>query len=160
MVVKQGQEISPYEKLYGVKPSMDLIYVFGCHVFAHVSVDSWSKTDAKSRTTINLGPAENLNGFLLYDPIMRNTFQCSSVLFDEYIFGIPKLKEQTLKKKMLEYYHSEDIEPFNELKSKLMHRNSREIRSAETDLPYPHDDQYEQDKSDNEYVDDYSSQRV
>ena len=87
------QEISPYEKLYGVKPSMDLIHVFGCHAFAHVSVDSQLKTDAKSRATINLGTAKNLNGFLLYDPIMRNTFQCSSVLFDEYAFGISELKE-------------------------------------------------------------------
>ena len=48
----------------------------------------------------------------------------------------------------------------NELKSKLMHRNSREIRSAETDPPYTHNNQYEQDKSNNEYVDDKSSQRV
>ena len=40
MVIKQRQEISLYEKLYGVKPSMDLICVFGCHAFAHVSVDS------------------------------------------------------------------------------------------------------------------------
>ena len=40
MVVKQEQEILPYEKLYGVKPSMDLICVFGCYAFAHVSVDS------------------------------------------------------------------------------------------------------------------------
>ena len=128
MVVKQGQEILPYEKLYGVKPSMDLICVFEYHVFTHISVDSWSKTDAKSRATI--GSAENLNGFLLYDPIIRNTFQCSSVLFDEYAFGIPELKEQTLKKKILKYYHSKDIEPFDELKSKLMCRNSKEIRSA------------------------------
>ena len=58
---------------------------------------------------------------------------------------------------MLKYYHPEDIKPFDELKSKLMCRNSKEIKSAETDPPYIHDDQYEQDKSDNEYVDDYSS---
>ena len=93
MVVKQGQEISPYEKLYGVKPSMDLICVFGCHTFAHVPIDSQSKTDVKSKATINLGPAKNLNGFLLYDLITRNTFQCSSALFDEYAFGISELKE-------------------------------------------------------------------
>ena len=58
---------------------------------------------------------------------------------------------------MPEYYYPEDIEPFDELKSKPMCRNLREIRSAETDPPYTHDNQYEQNKSDNEYVDDYSS---
>ena len=47
-MVKEGQEITPFEKLYETKPSMNLIQTFGCHAFAHISCDQCSKTDLKS----------------------------------------------------------------------------------------------------------------
>ena len=37
MTVKEGEKIIPFEKLYKRKPSMDLIRIFGCHAFTHVS---------------------------------------------------------------------------------------------------------------------------
>ena len=36
LMVKEGQEITPFEKLYETKPSMNLIRTFGCHAFAHI----------------------------------------------------------------------------------------------------------------------------
>ena len=54
-----------------------------------------SKTDLVLRAGINLGHAENMHGFLLYDLIQWKTFQSSSVLFDEYAFGISELKKRS-----------------------------------------------------------------
>ena len=36
MTVKEGEKITPLEKLYERKPSMDLIRTFGCHTFTHI----------------------------------------------------------------------------------------------------------------------------
>ena len=34
--MKEGEEISPFQKLYGHKPNIELIRPFGCHAFAHI----------------------------------------------------------------------------------------------------------------------------
>ena len=49
LMVKEGQEITPFEKLYKTKPSMNLIQTFGCHAFIYISHDQCSKTDPKSK---------------------------------------------------------------------------------------------------------------
>ena len=69
MIVKEGEKIIPLEKLYERKPSMDLIRTFGCHAFTYISQEMHSKTDPVSRVGINLGPANNMHGFLLFDSI-------------------------------------------------------------------------------------------
>ena len=104
MTVKEGEKITPLEKLYERKPSLDLIRTFGCHAFAHISQEMCSKTDFVSRAGINLEPANNMHGFLLFDLIQQKTFQSSSVLFDEYAFEIPELKKRSALGRLLRYY--------------------------------------------------------
>ena len=104
MTVKEGEKITPLEKLYERKPSMDLIRIFGCHAFTHISQEMRSKTDFVSRAGINLGPADNMHGFLLFDLIQQKTFQSSSILFDEYAFGIPELKKRSALGRLPRYY--------------------------------------------------------
>ena len=95
MIMKEGEKITPLEKLYERKPSMDLIRTFGCHVFTHVPQEMCFKTD----------PAlDNMYGFLLFDLIQQKTFQSSSVLFDEYAFGISELKKRSALGRLLRYY--------------------------------------------------------
>ena len=48
LMVKEEQEIIPFEKLYEIKPSMNLIQTFGCYAFAHIPHNQYSKTDSKS----------------------------------------------------------------------------------------------------------------
>ena len=48
LMIKEGQEITPFEKLYETKPSMNLIQTFGYHAFAHILCNQCSKTDLKS----------------------------------------------------------------------------------------------------------------
>ena len=63
-----------------------------------------SKTDPISRAGINLGPADNMHGFLLFDPIQQKTFQSLSILFDEYAFGISELKKRSPLGRLPRYY--------------------------------------------------------
>ena len=104
ITVKEDKKITSLEKLYERKPSMDLIKTFGCHAFTHISQEMRSKTDPVSRAGINLGPANNMHGFLLFDLIQQKTFQSLSVLFDEYAFGIPELKKRSALGRLPRYY--------------------------------------------------------
>ena len=64
------------------------------------------KTNFVLRAGINLGSVDNMHGFLLFDLIQQKTFQSSSILFDEYAFGIPELKKRSAlekKKKNMEF---------------------------------------------------------
>ena len=63
-----------------------------------------SKTNSVSRAGINLGLADNMHGFLLFNPIQQKTFQSSSILFDEYAFGIPELKKRSALERLPRYY--------------------------------------------------------
>ena len=63
-----------------------------------------SKTDPVSRAGINLGPADNIHGFLLFDLIQQKTFQSLSILFDEYAFEIPELKKRSALERLPRYY--------------------------------------------------------
>ena len=45
----------------------------------------------KACLVIYLGPSEKINGYILYDPVKRTIFESSSVVFDEYVFGVSNL---------------------------------------------------------------------
>ena len=61
-----------------------------------------------------------MNGFLLYDLIAMKTFQCSNILFDEYVFGISKLKERIKNKKMPSFYDQAKYEDNKEIRNLLV----------------------------------------
>ena len=153
-MVKERQEITPFEKLYEIKPSMNLIWTFGCHAFAYIPCNQYSKTDPKSQAAINLGPAENMNEFLLYNPIAMKTFQCFNVLFDEYAFGIPELKERIKNKKMLSYYDQVKYEDNEEIRNLPVWTRMDDLKNWNiglmNDPPYEHDEKYEWDEFDDE----------
>ena len=89
--MKEGEEISPFQKLYGCKPNIELICPFGCHAFAHISQKNKTKLMPKAHPVIYLGPSEKINGFILYDPVKKTIFESSSVVFDKYVFGVLNL---------------------------------------------------------------------
>ena len=104
MTVKEGEKITSFEKLYERKPSIDLIRTFSCHTFTHVPQEIHSKTDLVSKARINLRLVNNIHGFLLFNLIQQKTFQSSSILFDEYAFGILELKKRSALGRLLRYY--------------------------------------------------------
>ena len=90
-IVKEGEEISPFQKLYSHKPNIELIHPFGCYAFAHIPRKNRTKLMPKACPVIYLGPSEKINGYILYDPVKKTIFESSSVVFDEYVFGVSNL---------------------------------------------------------------------
>ena len=45
----------------------------------------------KACPAIYLSPSEKINSYILYDPVKKTIFESSSVVFDEYIFGVSNL---------------------------------------------------------------------
>ena len=45
----------------------------------------------KAHPTIYLSPSEKINDYILYDPVKKTIFESSSVVFDEYVFGVLNL---------------------------------------------------------------------
>ena len=90
-IVKEGEEISPFQKLYGRKPNIELICHFGCHAFTHIPRKNRTKLMPKVCPVIYLGPSEKINGYILYDPVKKTIFESSSVVFDKYVFGVSNL---------------------------------------------------------------------
>ena len=45
----------------------------------------------KAYPTIYLSLSEKINNYILYDPVKKTIFESSSVVFDEYVFGVSNL---------------------------------------------------------------------
>ena len=58
---------TPYEAIYGLKPKIGHLRVFGCTAYSHISQDKRQKLDTKTRKCIFLGYSSNRKGYQLYD---------------------------------------------------------------------------------------------
>ena len=97
--------ISGYEMIWNKKPDCELIHPFGCHGYAWRSKRTRKRSGnpSKTRPCLYMGPAIDAAGYRCYDPFSKKMFQQSSVLFDEYLFGIPELvKKNKGHKKFME----------------------------------------------------------
>ena len=86
--MKEGEEISLFQKLYSHKPNIKLIHPFGCYAFVHISQKNRTKLMPKACPAIYLSFSEKINGYILYDPVKKTIFESSSVIFDKYVFGV------------------------------------------------------------------------
>ena len=102
--MKEGKEIFPFQKLYGCKPNIELIHPFGCHAFAHISQKNRTKLMLKAHPVIYLGLSEKINGYILYDPVKKTIFESSSVIFDEYVFGVLNLLKHIDRRNIPHYF--------------------------------------------------------
>ena len=78
---------TPYEALYGDKPTVGHFRVFGCTAYAHIAKDERQKLDDKSRKCIFLGYSENRKGYRLYNQSKRKVIHSRDVRFDEQLRG-------------------------------------------------------------------------
>ena len=77
------KEEMPYECMFGVKPNVSSLKIFGCIAHVHIDSQARKKFDMKSRKAIFVGYPEGTKGFKLYDPVVKR-FLCSrDVIFDE-----------------------------------------------------------------------------
>ena len=74
---------NPFESLYGYKPKLGHIRVFGIEAFSHVSKDDRRKLDAKSIKCIFIGYCDDHKAYKMFDPSMHKVFPSRDVIFHE-----------------------------------------------------------------------------
>ena len=81
---------TPYEALYGEKPKVGHLRVFGCTAYAHILKDERRKLDAKAHKCIFLGYSSNRKGYRLYDQNIRRVIHSRDVRFNESTCSVEK----------------------------------------------------------------------
>ena len=89
-LTKSVEGKTPYEAMYGEKPKVGHLRVFGCTVYAHIPKDERRKLDAKARKCIFLGYSNNRKGYRLYDQSIRRVIHSQDVRFNESVCGVEK----------------------------------------------------------------------
>ena len=84
---KAVKGMTPYEALFGSKPSVNHLRIFGCIAYSHVAKDERRKLDSKSRKLILLGYADNRKAYCLYDFQKRRVVFSRDVVFNEKVAG-------------------------------------------------------------------------
>jgi hypothetical protein len=81
------KEVTPFEKLFGVKPDVGHLRVFGCDVFAKVPDEKRRKLDPKAVKGIFVGYPEGSKGYKIFLPKTRKMIRSRDVKFLEQTFS-------------------------------------------------------------------------
>ena len=81
---------TPYEAIYGEKPNVGHLKVFGCSAYSYIPKDERQKLDSKARKCIFLGYPCNRKGYRLYDQSIRRVIHSRHVAFNESMRGVEK----------------------------------------------------------------------
>eukprot|EP00253_Pinus_taeda_P024154 PITA_24154 len=74
---------TPFEALYGFKPAVNHLRVFGSKAFAHVPKADRKKLDPKAVKCILVGYGTEFKAYKLFNPDSRKTFASRDVVFHE-----------------------------------------------------------------------------
>ncbi|MCO5575913.1 hypothetical protein L7F22_029720 [Adiantum nelumboides] len=77
-------EILPYERLYGIKPTVSYMKVFGCVCYVHVPNEARKKMEPKAVKCIFLGYPIEKKEYKCYDPMTRQVYVSRDVIFCEH----------------------------------------------------------------------------
>eukprot|EP00253_Pinus_taeda_P018459 PITA_18459 len=76
---------TPFEALYGFKPAVNHLRVFGSKAFAHVPKADRKKLDPKAVKCIFVGYGTEFKAYKLFNPESRKTFASRDVVFHEQV---------------------------------------------------------------------------
>ena len=79
--------ITPFEALYGSKPTIHNLKIFGCKAFAHIPKENRKKLDAKAIKCIFIGYCSEFKAYKLFDISTHKVFASRDVLFHEQEVG-------------------------------------------------------------------------
>ena len=80
------------------------------------------RTELNLCLMIYLGPSEKINGYILDDPVKKTIFESSSVVFDEYVFGVSNMLKRIDRGNIPHYFDEYLNEKFVDF-SKLSDRD-------------------------------------
>jgi hypothetical protein len=99
------KEVTPYERMFGQKPDVSNLRVFGCIAFKHIPDAKRRKLDKKSSKCVFVGYPEGTKGYKLYDLEKKSFVRSRDIVFQERTFHDFKLKENS------EFYHEDNRNP-------------------------------------------------
>ena len=82
-----SEDVTPYQKWYERKPSLEHLKVFGCIAYAHVPDAPRQKLDKKAEKFRFIGYIVQSKGYRLLDESTRKVFVRRDVVFNESDFG-------------------------------------------------------------------------
>jgi transposase InsO family protein len=82
------QDVTPYEALYGRKPTVSHFRVFGCVAYTHIPSDKRRKLDLTAEIYRFIGYSETTKGWLLWLPKEKRIKREKNVIFDENKFDM------------------------------------------------------------------------
>ena len=71
--------------MYGSKPAVNNLKVFGCKAFAHIPKENRRKLDAKATKCIFIGYCSEFKAYKLFDPATHKVFASRDVIFHEQV---------------------------------------------------------------------------
>ena len=113
--------MTPYQCLFGEKPRVDMMKVFGCLAYSHIPKDERKKVDVKTRKCIFLGYSTNVKAYRLYDCDRQKIIRSRDGIFDEFKLGVENYSETLVKKetdtelKIISQTEVDDVEVREEL---------------------------------------------
>ncbi|MCO5567568.1 hypothetical protein L7F22_021262 [Adiantum nelumboides] len=98
-------EISPYERLYGIKPTVSYMRVFGCVRYVHVPNEARKKMEPKAMKCIFLGYPVEKKGYKCYDPTTRKVMSVEMSDFKQDEKGKKKVFEESSRDESFDEEH-------------------------------------------------------
>ena len=132
------KEVTPFERLFGRKPDVSNLRVFGCIAFKHIPDAKRSKLDKKSSKCVFVGHPEGTKGYKLYDLEKKSFVRSRSIIFQERRFHNFGLKENT------EFYNEQKEKPESSVVGAIITPNERaeevvnDDGDVEVDIPVLH----------------------
>lgn len=89
-------KMTPFEALYGSKPYLGHIRVWGCRVYAHIPDKKGKKLDPHSKECLLMGYYDTENMFRLFDIHGNALIKCRDTVFFEDVLGHEKYAKEGL----------------------------------------------------------------
>lgn len=106
------QNQSPYERLYGMTPSYDLLKIFGCACFVLLPSHEHIKLEPRARLCCFLGYVIEHKGYRCWDPVSQKLRVSRNVIFWEHTMFCSLSKFQVSDIDQVSFFTNPSIELF------------------------------------------------
>ena len=91
------KNVTPFERLFGQKPDVSNLRVFGCIAFKHIPDAERSKLDRKSSKCVFVGYPGGTKGYKLFDLEKKSFVRSRNIIFQERFHNFKSKENVTLR---------------------------------------------------------------